>query len=198
MKLYFLVILSCLLVSIGRGQEFLRPYDRQLDSVYRLLIAEPESLERQQAFFEMFPKNFEDLDHTYYFDPGPYKEDPMYSLADEHLLNGFAKLNKIADTLYYKRLIDLSIDGRWATDGIAVFQKILHKKSQEKSDLLFYLLSTYPEEKVYSFWYFYFNSLYPSKEGIPACFTALKGKYPKICQILEKAFKDSDGQAVDR
>ena len=61
---------------------------------------------------------------------------------------------------------------------------------------LFYLLSAYPDEKVYSFWYFYFNTLLPSKEGIPACFTALKGKYPEIYRMLEKAFKDSDGQAT--
>ena len=197
MRWCFLIILNCLLVSPVFSQEFLRPYDRQLDSLYRLLIAEPESLERQQAFFEMFPKNFKDFEHTYDFNPN-WKGDPMYSLAREHLLNGFAKLDKIADTVYYTRLVNLSVDGLWAADGIAIFQNLLWEKSKEKPDLLFSLLSTYPEEKVYSFWYFYFNSLYPSKEGIPACFTALKGKYPKICQILEKAFKDSDGQAVDR
>ena len=198
MRWCFLIILNCLLVVSGFSQKFLRPYDRQLDSLYRLLITEPESLERQQAFFDLFPKNFKDFEHTYYFDPGPYWEDPMYGLAREHLLNGFSKLNKIVDTVYYTRLVNLSVDGSWAADGIAIFQNLLWEKSKEKPDLLFYLLSTYPDEKVYSFWYFYFNSLYPSKEGIPACFTALKGKYPKIYQILEKAFKASDGQAVDR
>ena len=197
MRWYFLIILNCLLVIIVRGQEFLRPYDRQLDSLYRLLVEEPESLERQQAFFEMFPKNFEDFEHTYYFDSGPYTCDPMHRISWEHV-KGFAKLDKIVDTVYYTRLINLSIGGLWATDAISDLQQLLYVKSKEKPDLLFYLLSAYSDEKVYSFWYFYFNTLYPSKEGIPACFTALKGKYPKIYQILEKAFKDSDGQAVDR
>ena len=108
------------------------------------------------------------------------------------------RLDKIIDTLYYARLIDLSIEGLWDADAVTDLQELLHVKSKEKPDLLFYLLSTYPDEKVYSFWYFYFNSLLPSKEGIPAYFTALKGKYPKIYQILEKAFKASDGQAVCR
>ena len=198
MKWCFLIILNCLLVSSGFSQKFLRPYDRQLDSLYRLLIAEPESLERQQAFFDLFPANFKDFKRTYGFDPELSGYDLMPKLAYDHLLNGFAKLDKIVDTVYYTRLIDLSIGGLWvAADGIAVFQyDVLWKKAAQKPDLLFYLLSTYPNEKVYSFWYFYFNSLLPSKEGIPACFTALKGKYPEIYRILEKAFKDSDGQAT--
>ena len=179
----------------GFLQEFLRPYDRQLDSLFRLLMEEPESLERQQAFFEMFPNNFDDLKHTYDFNPN-WKGDPMYSLAREHLLNGFAKLDKIVDTVYYARLINLSIGGQWTADGIDVFQHILWEKAIKNPHLLFYLLSAYPDEKVYSFWYFYFNTLLPSKEGIPACFTALKGKYPEIYRMLEKAFKDSDGQAT--
>ena len=198
MKWCFLIILNCLLVSSGFSQKFLRPYDRQLDSLYRLLIAEPESLERQQAFFDLFPANFKDFEHTYYFDPGPYGYDPMHRISWEHVSKGFAKLDKIVDTVYYTRLINLSIGGLWATDAISDLQELLYVKSKEKPDLLFYLLSTYPDEKVYSFWYFYFNTLLPSKEGIPACFTALKGKYPKIYQILEKAFKASDGQAVCR
>ena len=198
MKWCFLIILNCLLVSSGFSQKFLRPYDRQLDSLYRLLIAEPESLERQQAFFDLFPANFKDFKRTYGFDPDLSDYDLMPRLAYDHLLNGFAKLDKIVDTVYYTRLINLSIGGLWATDAISDLQELLYVKSKEKPDLLFYLLSTYPDEKVYSFWYFYFNTLLPSKEGIPACFTALKGKYPKIYQILEKAFKASDGQAVCR
>ncbi len=192
------MILNCLLVVSGFSQKFLRPYDRQLDSLYRLLIAEPESLERQQAFFDLFPANFKDFKRTYGFDPELSDYDLMPSLAYDHLLNGFAKLDKIVDTTYYTRLIDLSIGGVWDAGAAGFLQELLYVKSKEKPDLLFYLLSTYPDEKVYSFWYFYFNTLLPSKEGIPACFTALKGKYPKIYRILEKAFKASDGQAVCR
>ena len=198
MKVCFLMILNCLLVVSGFSQKFLRPYDRQLDSLYRLLIAEPESLERQQAFFDLFPANFKDFKRTYGFDPELSDYDLMPSLAYDHLLNGFAKLDKIVDTTYYTRLIDLSIGGVWDAGAAGFLQELLYVKSKEKPDLLFYLLSTFPDEKVYSFWYFYFNTLLPSKEGIPACFTALKGKYPKIYRILEKAFKASDGQAVCR
>ena len=196
MKVCFLIILNCLLVSQVFSQEFLRLYDRQLDSLYRLLIAEPESLERQQAFFEMSPKDFHDFKHTYGFNPDFYPYDLMPRMARDHIFKGFAKLDKIVDTVYYARLIDLSIGGLWDAGAAGFLQEILYVKSEQKPDLLFYLLSTYPEEKVYSFWYFYFNSLLPSKEGIPDCFTALKGKYPEIYQILEKAFKDSDGQAT--
>ena len=195
MRWCFLIVLNCLLVVSGFSQKFLRPYDRQLDSLYRLLIAEPESLERQQAFFDLFPANFKDFKHTYGYN-SDWKDDPMNDLAGEHIGNGFGRLDKIIDTLYYARLIDLSIGGLWDADAVTDLQELLYVKSKEKPDLLFYLLSTYSDEKVYSFWYFYFNTLLPSKEGIPACFTALKGKYPKIYQILEKAFKASDGQAT--
>ena len=198
MKWCFLMILNCLLVVSGFSQKFLRPYDRQLDSLYRLLIAEPESLERQQAFFFFFSANFKDFEHTYGYDKDYSWNDSMYVVHEDHLFNGLAKLDRIKDTVYYTRLVNLSIGGLWAADAISILQRIVRERAKEKPDLLFYLLSTYPDEKVYSFWYFYFNSLYPSKKGIPACFTALKVKYPKIYQILEKAFKASDGQAVCR
>ena len=196
MRIVFLILFVCFGLNPVFAQEFLRPYDRQLDSVYRLLLAEPESLERQQAFFEMFPKNFEEFEHTYGYNKDYSWDDSMYVVHEDHLFNGLDKLDRIKDTVYYSRLIELSIGGKWQADAINILQKLLREHAKQKPGLVFYLLSAYSEEKVYSFWYFYFNSLLPSKEGIPACFTALKGEYPEIYRMLERAFKDADGQAV--
>ena len=61
---------------------------------------------------------------------------------------------------------------------------------------LFALLSKYPLEKIYSFWYFYFNSLHPLKGGIPGVLLQMKSAYPSVFQEMQKAFKASDGQAI--
>ena len=45
----------------GYAQRFLRPYDQKLDSLYRVLIKDPESVRKQQEFLEYFPDNFEDF-----------------------------------------------------------------------------------------------------------------------------------------
>lgn len=195
MKLFFF-ILGFLCFSEGFAQHFLRAYDRKLDSLYRVLIKDPESVQKQREFFDYFPDNFEDFRTTYGYNPTYSKNDSMYDVAEEHVFKGLAQLDKLSDTIYYTRLINLSIDGKWEADAVNALQTVLWKKVEQNPSLVFALLSKYPDIKVYSFWYFYFNSLLPLKGGIPSVLLQMKSKYPAVFQEMQKAFKDSDGKAV--
>lgn len=195
MKLFFF-ILGFLCFSEGFAQHFLWACDRKLDSLYRVLIIDPESVQKQQEFFDCFPDNFEDFRKTYGYNPKYSKNDSMYDVGEEHVFKGLAQLDKLSDTIYYTRLINLSIGGKWEVDAISALQDIVQRKTEANTQLLFCLLAKYPQEKIYAFWYFYFHSLHPLKEGIPKFLLKMKEKYPGIYQELLKALKNADGQAT--
>lgn len=194
MKLLVVLVFLNILGVASYSQGFLRPYDQKLDSLFRLWKQSPDSLERQKEFFDNFPANFEDFRKTY--DYKKLAHDPMYYLADDHIMNGFAKLSKIPSKEYYGRLIDLSIGGKWNADAINFLQYFVHQKTEENPDLLFSLLSDYTTSQMYSFWFFYFNSLYPMKGGIPKYLLNMRVRYPVIYKEMQKAFKASDGKAM--
>lgn len=196
MSKMFVVLIGLLSFNEGIAQHFLRAYDQKLDSLYRVLIEDPESVQKQQEFLDCFPANFEDFQKTYGYDPGYSKNDPMYELSPEHIFKGLARLNKLSDTVYYTRLIHLSIGGKWDADAVNYLQSVLQEKVEQQPALVFALLSKYPLEKIYSFWYFYFNSLHPLKGGIPGVLLQMKSAYPSVFQEMQKAFKASDGQAI--
>ena len=190
-----LVCVFCINIG-GQAQHFLRPYDQKLDSLYRILLKEPEAVQKQQEFLDYFPDNFEDFRKTYGYDSQYSKRDLMYSVSTEHVYRGLARLDNVSDTLYYTKLINLSIGGKWEADAVSALQETVQKKAMEKPRLLFGLLLQYPQKKIYSFWYFYFNSLHLLEGGIPVVFLQMKSDYLKVYQELCCAFKDSDGQAV--
>lgn len=117
----------------------------------------------------------------------------MYTAGEEHVYKGLARLDKLPDTLYYTKLIKLSIGGKWVADAISALQETVQKKTMEKPQLLLSLLSQYSPEKIYSFWYFYFNSLHPLEGGIPAVFSKCSQSIPKYigsCFVLLKIRMD--------
>lgn len=196
MKRIVIALIGLLLFGKGYAQHFLRASDRKLDSLYRVLVEEPESVQKQQEFLDCFPDNFEEFQKTYGYNPRSSKKSSMYAVGEEHVYKGLAQLGKLPDTLYYTKLINLSIGGRWRADAVSALQETVRKKALKKPRLLFGLLLRYSQEKIYSFWYFYFNSLYPLEGGIPATFLQMKSDYPKVYQELLRGFKDSDGQVV--
>lgn len=190
-----IICLLIILFSIGDtwAQKFLRPSDKSLDSLFRILQKDPESRHNQEQFFDKFPRSFQELNKTYDYRP---RGNPMSSLYYDHIFNGFAKLNKIPEWKYYKRLINLSINGKWDADAVNALKEVLENKAQANPELLFSLLSLHLKEEIYSFWYFYFNSLLPLKGGIPVFLKNMEKEYPTVYGQLKKAFQDSDGQAI--
>lgn len=191
-----IICLFIILFNIGNvfSQNFSKASDKSLDSLFRILLKDPESQHNQEEFFDKFPHSFQEFLITYNYHPK--LTNPMYSSSYDHIFNGFAKLNKIPVWKYYKRFIDLSINGKWDADAVNCLQRVLAIKAKENPNILFSLLSLYTKEDIYSFWYFYFNSLHPLKGGIPVFLKEMEKEYPTVYEQLKKAFRDSDGQAI--
>lgn len=116
MKIIFCLFVFLFTVGGVSSQFFLRASDKSLDSLFWMLLKDLGTLRNQGQFFDKLSRSFEGFYVAY--DCAPRVTNPLYSLPDEHM-NSFAKSDKIPDWKYYKRLINLSVNGVWDADAVS-------------------------------------------------------------------------------
>ncbi len=115
----------------------------------------------QRQFFDEFPATFSELNDLYGYSS---KASILYFDAEKHIARFFNNLNSVNDTLYYQKIIGIAINGRWDADAINYFQHGLKEHVENKPELTVYILQKLSEEKMKSFWLFYFDAPHPSKK----------------------------------
>ncbi|SDT26419.1 hypothetical protein SAMN05216490_2895 [Mucilaginibacter mallensis] len=116
----------------------------------------------KQQFFDEFPNTFKGLNDLYGYENS--KPAILYFESAAHILELFNNLQNINDTLYYKKIISIAINGHWDADAVNYFQHGLRNRTEFKPELIVYILKSLPEEQIKSFWYFYFDGVHPKKE----------------------------------
>lgn len=149
----------------------------------------PDSLKYRRLFFEAFPNSFSELDSLYGYHNG--KKGLLYEEGVNHIIKLFDNIKCINDSVYYSKLIHISIGGSWKADAVNYFQSILHQHSLAKPELLFTLLGNYSKAKIQSFFYFFYHGSHPPFEEIPAEFKNMKTEYPRIYLHMKKGFKSA-------
>lgn len=140
---------------------------QKLKHLYLLSTASSNDLGNiyQQQFFKEFPNTFEQLNKLYGDDFDIHHEPALLnSQAEQHIINLFNELKTITDTLYYKKIISISIGGYWDGDAINFFQHGLRNKILNNPTLTIHILKGMSNDKIQSFWYFYFDGAHPKKE----------------------------------
>jgi hypothetical protein len=169
----------------------------RLNSSYRELVRYPKSVEIQKEFLDAFPDTWKSFLRTYDFYP---KGDlTMYKLGYDHIVNGLGKLiTLLPDSVYCDKLIELSIGGRWEADAPNYLQMVVRQTMQKKPEVMFQRLSLLWQGDIFPFWYFFFHSLYSTKEDIhlySELHDKMQKKYPMIVKDMEVAFVVSSGKA---
>ena len=161
---------------------------RQLKRLYLLSTASSKevSYNYRQQFFKEFPNDFNQLLNLYGYDDKNSKPSILYDEAPNHILKLFNSLSDINDTLYYRKIIQVSIGGHWDADAVNYFQHGLRERVLDKTELTVYLLSHIPEDKIKSFWYFYFDGVHPEKQ-IPEQLLRIKSIDSKIYGLMIEA-----------
>ncbi|MDP9046624.1 MAG: hypothetical protein M3N14_00710 [Bacteroidota bacterium] len=138
---------------------------KKLKSLYMLSIGSIEVRDiYQKQFFDEFPKTFRELNELYGYDWDKHKgASILYYEAGKHIRELFNDLDNINDTLYYKKIIGIAIDGHWDADAVNFFQYGLRNRTEAKPELITFILKTMPENQIRSFWYFYFDGAHPKK-----------------------------------
>ena len=174
----------------------------RLNTAYRELKKNPNSLERQKNFFHAFPSTWMEYIMTYQFmgSTWPYFKDrdskgydlTLYRLSSEHNAAFEKMLPLIPDTLYCTKLINLCIGGRWDADAVSGLQEIAQKVMSKKTQIMFNRLSEKTRGSQLRFWMFYWSSLHLVNSNVTQC-KLLKNKFgrsmPDQVKIMEIGFE---------
>lgn len=133
----------------------------KLRTAYKKVLGTSNKASSETNFFKEFPNTFNELNALYGFN----NDTPavLYNDASKHILEVFNELKSINDTLYYRKIIGISIGGKWDADAINYFQDGLQKHVTQNTTLTCYILKQLPENDIRSFWYFYFDSPHPKE-----------------------------------
>ena len=171
-------------------------------------------------FFNIFPNNFSEF-HTIYgyndsFDSIEYS--PLYLEAAEHICFFCTLSNIIPLKQYYRKMIDIAINGHWQADAISNFQSCLFdhvllesdtvifyynsanhdsiiyfiNPAQEVSETLLSVLETYKDEDIASFWHFYFDKSPMATEFSNVYYKKTRKmlvEFPRLYTIMIKELK---------
>jgi hypothetical protein len=145
----------------------------------------------KQQFFDAFPNTFQQLDELYgdHLD-AHHKPAPLNDQAEQHIVDLFNKLNTINDTLYYRKIISISIGGHWDGDAVNFFQEGLRNKVLKDPAIVVDILKHISNARIQSFWYFYFDEPYPEKK-LPEPLQKVKSIDIGIYNLMIKAHNDA-------
>jgi hypothetical protein len=203
MKLLTLLIIILILNMnpYANAQSVLAPKDysndslmlraKKLKQLYLLSTSSSVDLGNiyKEKFFNEFPTTFKGLNELYGDDYDiHHKPAILIDQAEKHI-NLFNELNTINDTLYYHKIISIAIDGRWDSDAVNFFQHGLKIKVLNNPALVVNILKNMPNDKIRSFWYFYFDGAHPKKQ-IAEPLQKIKSMNNKIFDLMIKAQND--------
>lgn len=110
----------------------------------------------EQQFLKYFPNSFKKFNLLYgYKEISPDSVIYMPLYASDHIEKVLFNLESINDTIFYKKLINISIDGHWAADQVSIFHSHLMEKVKEDLDITVNILRNIDNKKVKSFWLFF-------------------------------------------
>lgn len=141
----------------------------------------------KMQFFDAFPNTFKQLDELYGDNLDAHnKPAPLNDRAEQHILDLFNHLNCINDTLYYRKIILIANGGHWDGDAINFFQHGLRNKVLNDPGLVVYILKDMPDNRIRSFWFFYFDGVHP-EEQIPKQLQKIKSINNRIYNLMIEA-----------
>jgi hypothetical protein len=160
--------------------------DKALMEYYQKAIKkDKESPKYEELFFESFPSTFSEFKKMYYV-----IDSSLYNVSYEHLKLFDSLSLKIEKKKYFEKLINLCWDGKWNAGSISQIQRILQFKVLEDPKSAFDVLKNKTEAEVYSFFFFFFDSIYPIWKKVPKQLTDMKEYDPKTYTIMERSLDD--------
>jgi len=135
------------------------------------------------SFFCFFPDNFPLFVEIY-----GYKEistdstlyGQLYNDSYSHIKLFFKSNDVIEDSLFIKKIIDISINGFWESDAVAIFKSEIVDLISKNNKSFYSVLKNYKVKDIKSFWKFYFNEPHPDNLDL--------NKIYKFRQIDQKMF----------
>lgn len=200
MRTIIISVLSLFVCCQAKSQYF--PVDTaKLNASYQALLRQPNSIERQKAFFEAFPSNWGEFIGTYQYVPDKEYDLTMYRSANEHIEALKTKMTQINDLDYCKKLVNIAIGAQLEADAPNHFQDLLHDAMWRKMDGMLNAISKLRRGYQIQFWQFYWSNPVKSKSletEYERLSKQISDTYPEETKMMEIAFKYFyDGVNID-
>lgn len=186
MRILFFIFYLLPLVLVA--QTSIEEKAKRLEEYYSKSYSNSDSLKFRQLFFEEFPNSF--IEFKTIYDYNYNKPSILYEVATEHIFILFNNLENIDDSIYYNKLINVAIDGKWNADAIFCFQFGLQKRVLQNPILTYDLLNSRNDKEIKSFFYFFFDSIHPKWKSIPKELKQMKKKSLRIYKLMEQALNE--------
>lgn len=142
-----------------------------------------------KEFINAFPNTFREFNQLYGFDDenGAHI---LYSKT-EHIAY-FFDCSEVSDREKLKKVIRISVDGKWDSDATAMVQGSAFDLVKDSPNETREILDNLSDEKAASFWYFLFDGPHPADKGIVKkveTMNNLLGKNSKQSKLLSEQYE---------
>jgi hypothetical protein len=160
--------------------------DSLIVKYYHLANTSKDSNLYKEKFFKIFPDNFQLFDSIYGYtelDNGDAFFSPLYSVSCEHIDRFYATIDVVDATVFYKKIINISQNGHWESDGVNCFNHSLRELLLNNTEHFLKILGSYTDIKIKSFWHFFYIAIYYDH---PLEIKFQKEVFEKIKKLKEK------------
>ena len=98
-------------------------------------------------------------------------------------------LKGIDDTLYYKKIINIAVGGKWDADAVNYFQHGLQSRVLTKPELTVFMLKKMNKNDIGSLWNFYFDGPHPKNHFDPSL-EKIKFIDGEIYKVMMASYKE--------
>lgn len=170
----------------------------KLNTAYRNLVKNINIQLWQQAYFNAFPKNWQEFINLYSFDKSGIDR-TMYDLGYEQLQMFGNKLTLVNKDAYLNRLIDLATGAVLDADAPNYLQTVLHKFMEKDMENFMEQLSRRSSDVQTSFWSFYWSAPYHVQtygKHLNRYNKVFKDDYPEMVRIMNECYKFNGSEDV--
>jgi hypothetical protein len=175
-------------IGVNAQDELLYEKAAQSKLIYGKWQEDPNKEKYESAFFKEFPNDYKTFAIIYgYDDSKKGKPGILYHYSYDHIIKFFGKITLVVDTLYYSKIIAISVDAHWQADAESFFQDVVREHTTRDMALVHYILSQYPEDKILQFWKFYFDGPHPAKTIDKDLHSYFQIRDANMCKLIDKA-----------
>ncbi|MGF7080862.1 hypothetical protein [Mucilaginibacter sp. UYCu711] len=185
----FLCALFFLLISVAQAQKHSVDFYKE---TYRrgFVTLHSDTIPYQKTFFNEFPSNFKELKKLYgWTEQTTYGRTLTY--VPPYYFTRFFEIRCVSHKALTKKIIDVSVNGVWVADAIALFQRAATNYAIAYNKEFIKELQTRSKADAISVWAFYcdYESPYYRKEAYDKLVKATAPNNKKMVELITAGYK---------